>query len=175
MASIQNIYDWLITNGTSEPADIAIGVGSPLSEVQAILTANATLPTAATASTPFILAGGGGYATNPTYDAGGTVTPPATTSVEDALADILCNAAAAGTCINEVTTTLDAVGLTKPQVQAGLTLVGNFIALSACSGLRNKMLARGVPTSEIDVYFATMQDAVDGAQAWVNAYGAPGV
>ena len=88
--------------------------------------------------------------------------------VESALADILC---AEVPCVNEVTVAIDGTGLTVQQVSDGLDTVLRFIQLAACSGLLNKLVARGATEAQVAAYFARMQDAVTGGKACVAVYG----
>ena len=88
--------------------------------------------------------------------------------VESALADILC---AEVPCVNEVTVAIDGTGLTVQQVSDGLDTVSRFIQLAACSGLLNKLVARGATEAQVAAYFARMQDAVTGGKACVAVYG----
>ncbi|MEB4590094.1 hypothetical protein VSS37_03795 [Candidatus Thiothrix sp. Deng01] len=98
------------------------------------------------------------------------IAQPAVT-MDDALASILCDPCPTDVPpVNEIKLHTDATGISPAQAQAGLDRIGNYVALSACSGLRTKLLAAGVPQADIDAYYGDIQASMRVLQAMVDHY-----
>ena len=160
MTTIKQLYDWVADQGRGVTvAEAAVSLDDTEYAIRQLVEESI-----AGASPAFEY-----DSTTDTYTAvDGWVAPASADPVESALADILC---AEVPCVNEVTVAIDGTGLTVQQVSDGLDTVSRFIQLAACSGLLNKLVARGATEAQVAAYFARMQDAVTGGKACVAVYG----